>query len=447
MSVAPAPGDGAVQKTSAAAGRAPGAAARVRAGLRGNSLLSGSMILLISTTVVNLGNYLYNLLMGRWLGPAAFADVSLMVTLFLVVTLVTSTLQTVAARYSAIYAAGGRVDAQGGLRNWGARWAWLLGLGGAVVMGGGALFWQQFFHTQSPWPFVILGVGVPIYFAQGVDRGVLQGMMRFGVLALSYQAEMWARLFLGVVLVAAGLAVNGAIAALTLSFIAAWLVARQVRRYLPSTTPLPAADVRDARLYAGPVAVALLGQILINNSDVLLVKHYFAPADAGQYAALALIGRIVFFATWSVVMVLLPSVAQREEQGLPHRHLLWLSLGLVGAASVAVVGASFFGGEWVLQILFGDQYLGVAPLLWLYALATTLFALANVFITYDLSLGRRSSSLLALAAGCAQIAGIMLFHDSLAQVVGVQIATMLGLVAVLGVHTWWSSDRRETTTM
>lgn len=439
MSAAPSPVSPA--PVSPAPGPGPLARLRGKLGGLGGGLLSGGMILLVSTTVVNLGNYLFNLLMGRWLGPAAFADVSLLVTLFLVVTLVTSTLQTVAARYGAIYQAGGRAELLGGLRNWGGRWAWLLGLGCALVMAAGAPFWQSFFHTQSPWPFVILGVGVPIYFAQGVDRGVLQGIMRFGVLALSYQAEMWARLFLGIVLVAAGFAVNGAVASLTLSFVATWLVARTVRRGLPPGPALPADQVRDALHYAAPVAVALLGQILINNSDVLLVKHYFAPEDAGQYAALALIGRIVFFATWSVVMVLLPSVAQREEQGLPHRHLLWLSLGLVGAASVAVVGACYFGGEWVLQILFGDEYLAVAPLLWLYALATTLFAVANVFITYGLSLGRRGGSWLALAAGCVQIAGVMLFHQSLAQVVWVQITAMSGLVFVLAGQALWSSRR------
>ena len=110
---------------SVPAQRAPGILIRLRgrlsdlfAQISRGSLLSSSMILLVSTTVVNLGNYLFNLLMGRWLGPAAFADVSLLVTLFLVVTLVTSTLQTVAARYSAIYAAGGQLDALGGLRPW-----------------------------------------------------------------------------------------------------------------------------------------------------------------------------------------------------------------------------------------------------------------------------------------------------------------------------------------
>ena len=255
----------------------------------GNRFLTGSAFLLISTTIVNLGNYLYNLIMGRWLGPAAFADVSLLVTLFLVVTLVTGTLQTVAARFAAIYQARGNLADQSGLRRWGVRMAWLFGLGALAVMVLGAPFWQSFFHTASAWPFVILGIGVPIYFAQGVDRGVLQGQLRFIWLAMSYQAEMWVRLIAGVLLVWLGFGVNGAIAALTISFVATWLVAMQVRRTLPSNGIFSPDQRHEAITYAGPVAVALLSQIAINNSDVLLVKHYYPPEEAGLYAALALI--------------------------------------------------------------------------------------------------------------------------------------------------------------
>lgn len=400
----------------------------------GNRFLTGSAFLLVSTTIVNLGNYLYNLIMGRWLGPAAFADVSLLVTLFLVVTLVTGTFQTVAARFAAIFQARGDLVSQSGLRRWGVRLAWIAGVVVLAVMAFGAPFWQSFFHTASPWPFVILGVGVPIYFAQGVDRGVLQGQLRFIWLAMSYQAEMWVRLIAGVALVWIGLGVNGAIAALTISFVATWLVAMQVRRTLPRGAVYQPDQRHDAIVYAGPVAIALLSQIAINNSDVLLVKHYYIPAEAGLYAALALIGRIVFFATWSVVTVLLPSVAQRHEQGLPHRNLLWLSLGLVAAASVVVVAGAYFAGELVVNLLFGPEYLAIAPLLWLYALATTLFALANVFITYQLSLGKRVGSWLALAAGIVQIVGIILFHATLTQVVVVQVFVMSGLILVLWLY-------------
>ena len=64
-------------------------------------LLSSGALLFISMTVVNGGNYLINLIMGRWLGPEAFADLSLIVTLVLVVTFVTVTVQLTAAKFTA----------------------------------------------------------------------------------------------------------------------------------------------------------------------------------------------------------------------------------------------------------------------------------------------------------------------------------------------------------
>jgi len=57
---------------------------------RAPGLLTASALLLISTTLVNAGNYLFNVLLGRALGPAAFADVSVIVTLMLVLSFLTS---------------------------------------------------------------------------------------------------------------------------------------------------------------------------------------------------------------------------------------------------------------------------------------------------------------------------------------------------------------------
>lgn len=66
MSAAPSPVSPA--PVSPAPGPGPLARLRGKLGGLGGGLLSGGMILLVSTTVVNLGNYLFNLLMGRWLG-------------------------------------------------------------------------------------------------------------------------------------------------------------------------------------------------------------------------------------------------------------------------------------------------------------------------------------------------------------------------------------------
>ncbi|MGL1553629.1 hypothetical protein ACSTHM_23635, partial [Vibrio parahaemolyticus] len=61
-----------------------------------------------------------------------------------------------------------------------------------------------------------------------------------------------------------------------------------------------AIDPREVRAYVGMVSILLVGQIIANNSDILVSKAVFAPADAGVYAAVALVGRAVFFLAWSV---------------------------------------------------------------------------------------------------------------------------------------------------
>ena len=421
----------------------------------GGALLSGSLIMLVSTTVVNAGNYLYNLILGRWLGPADFSDLSLIVTLMLMVTFVTVTLQMTAAKFAAAYSADGDTALNVALRRWLGRWSWGLGLGLGLLMAAGAPLWQSFFRTSSPWPFVILGVGIPIYFAQGVDRGVLQGEIKFNQLALSYQAEMWARLAVGLILVALGFSVGGATVGITLSFVATWVVARAALSRSQATEAskeieenqsslaFPDAQRKAVTAFAWPVIVANVSQILINNSDILIVKRFFAPEEAGHYAALALIGRIVFFATWSVVVTLFPIVAQRHQKGEPHRQLLWAGLGMVAVASAVIVAFTVFIPEWIVNILFGEAYLSIAPLLWLYAIATTLYSLANVVINYRLSADSQFGTYLAVIGGLAQVIGLWLFHASLRQVVIAQIIIMSGLLIALIVWDSWLAVRES----
>lgn len=403
------------------------------------SFASASLLLMISMTVVNAGNYVYNLVMGRWLGPALFADISLIVTLLLVITFITVPLQLTAARYAAIHSADGDQAALASVQR-GLTWAAILiGAGFAAFFTLGAPVLARFFQASSPLPFVFFGLALPFGFAQGVNRGILQGQMRFTTLAITYQVEMWSRLLIGIFLVWMGLSVNGAVLGISFSFIATWLSTLPARKGLPAAAPLTPDMRKVIAGFALPVMTAQVGQILINNSDILLVRRYYTPQPAGQYAALALIGRIVFFATWSVVTTMFPIVTQKHKKGEPYQHLLWVSLAIVAAIAVPVTLLALTFPEAIVRPLFGEKYLGIAPLLWLYALATTLYALANVVVNYRLSLGKGRETGFAIAAGIAQVVGIILFHQTLAQVVWVQVIVMGALFILL----FWHNSRRQ----
>ena len=173
-----------------------------------------------------------------------------------------------------------------------------------------------------------------------------------------------------------------------------------------------------------------LTQIIINNSDILLVKHYFEAYDAGLYASLALIGRVVYFVAWMFVMLLLPAVVQRNKEGKETASVLLKNVIYIVALSVIIVAICLIGPELIIKILFGDAYLAMAPLLWKYALSTSLFAVSNIFAYFYLSLNNVVPVVISGVFGLLQMLLVVQFHNSLDQVVVMQIIAKILLLGV-----------------
>jgi O-antigen/teichoic acid export membrane protein len=133
-----------------------------------------------------------------------------------------------------------------------------------------------------------------------------------------------------------------------------------------------------------------------------------------------------------------PIVAQRFHRGEAHRPLYYLSLGIVLAGSLAIIGVTAIFPEQIVNLLFGAAYADIAPLLWVYAVATMFYALANVVINYRLSIGSTGGTYLAITAGVAQVLALWVWHDSLAQVVWIQVGLMGVLFVVLMMWDWVS---------
>ena len=382
--------------------------------------------------LANGGNYVLNLLLGRWLEPAEFADANLMVTLMLLVTAIAVALQLVAARYAGIHQARGTDERAEAMAAWLARSANRAGLALALLLAAPATIWADVFNTESPLPFVILAVGMPAYLVQAVGRGVMQGRLDFARLAATFVIEMVVRVVAGLALVAAGLGVNGATLGLTLSFVVTWAT---VRRMQPIAGPpeLTVDEFGDLTAYVTPVLVLLVGQIIINNGDVMIVKSAFDGDTAGVYAAIALIGRAVFFLSWSAVTTLFPAVAQRSESDDSSTGLLLGGVAVVSAACTAMVVFAWVFGDVFFTGVFGDEYGGVNSLLVGYAIATSMFAVANLIVTHQLSAGHRRESTILVGGALLQTTLLVLFHDSMRTVVDDQLIAMGALLAAVAV--------------
>ena len=201
------------------------------------AILAGGTMLALATMAAAAGNYVLNILLGRWLGAADFSDVNLMVTLMLLVTAIAISVQLIASRFAGQHHVAGTNDQADQLARWLEQRSIAVGVALAALLVLGAPIWSEFFRTESAWPFVILGLGMPFYLAQGVGRGVLQGRLKFGSLAMTYVVEMVARLGVSVLAVVLGFGVSGATFGLSVSFVATWLAVRWACLLYTSPSP------------------------------------------------------------------------------------------------------------------------------------------------------------------------------------------------------------------
>jgi O-antigen/teichoic acid export membrane protein len=231
-----------------------------------------------------------------------------------------------------------------------------------------------------------------------------------------------------------GLGVRGVIAANSVAVAAAYfaIVPRG-----ESWTPNPVRWLYALRETSQAI-VFFSGQVLINNCDIVLVKHYFVPEAAGLYAAVAMVGRVIYAFSSAVVNSMFPLVAgtseeeRRDLKVIATSLLLVLSIGSGLALGLrfapAAIWTTFFGAKFQVA---GEHNLPY--LLALYAVTTVIYSLSAVIITYEMSYKIANTSWIQLAFSGVVIAGICRFHDSLRQVILVQLVLMIALLVFVAI--------------
>ena len=389
---------------------------------------STEQLFIMSAMLVNGGNYLYNLILGRFLGPEKFADAAILVTLLLVLSFAAMTFQLVTAKFSVIFEDSVYQTFIATIYKSASIVGVVLGI--TIVLLSSEL--QVLFKTTSSSMFVVFGIGIPFYFLMSVNRGVFQGQKKLISLSVTYQLEMMSRLAITFGLLCLFEVDSSLLIAIGIlcSFIVGLLPFEFKKIPVFNRIKLKKPETKMVRNFFIITAFYEVTLIIINNSDILLVKHYFDSYEAGLYASLALIGRVVYFIAWMFVMLLLPTVVQLKKQGISTRPILFKYIIYIVIIAASIVLACYFFPNQIINILFGNEYIEIASLLWKYAFATGVFAVSNIFAYYYLSLDKYVPVIFSGIFGMLQIALIIQFHASLEQIVHVQIFAMILLLGV-----------------
>jgi O-antigen/teichoic acid export membrane protein len=392
-------------------------------------ILSGSFVLLLGSGLTAAINFTYNVVVARFLGPTAFGHATVVYTLLTLISAVTLSFQIVPAK---VVAQQSTPEAKSAVYRDFHRGAWGFGLLVAVILVLCRSAISNFLKLPSPVLVDLIAIGAAFYVPLGSRRGYIQGAYGFRSLSANMVLEGAVRLGGSLLLILAGWGVKGVIAANAAAIAVAYFAA--------APKLIGSAPSQIHLLYAIRESIQALvffaGQVLINNCDIVLVKHFLSPSLAGLYAAVAMVGRVIFSFSQAVVNSMFPLVAgtgdeeRRDLKVIATALLLVMGIGCCVAFVLRIlpasIWASFLGHGFAVTGEYGLPYL-----LSLYAVTTVLYCLSVVVITYEMSYKIANTSWIQLAFSGVLVAGICVFHSSLRQVIMVQLVLMLSLLVLV----------------
>jgi O-antigen/teichoic acid export membrane protein len=394
-----------------------------------SQLVGGSLTLLAGSGLASVTNFLYNVATARLLGPSGFAHATAVYTMLMLMSAITLSYQVVCAKYVArLKLPEERAEIFATLHHR----SWITGVGIAALLVLFRRLTAEYLNLPDSNLVTLLALGTAFYIPLGVRRGYIQGVHAFRPLAVNFLLEGVVRLGGVFILINIGMGVQGAVLASVLAVITSYFFA------------LPSPGIKAFRLdpivnsfHEGLQAIVFFsGQMIITNFDIVLVKHFFAAEEAGFYAAVGLVGRLINMCAWSVVNAMFPVSAGRSSDAKESRSVLVISLVLVIGILAVLIGGLYLIPNFLWRTIFGAHFQtggfgSLREFLILYATTAGVYSLSSVIITHEMARKVANTSWVQLAFSGIFIAGVCLFHDNLQQVILIRLVLMLALLAVL----------------
>src|SRR3989344_1142362 len=404
-----------------------------------NPFFAGSLVMVLGSNIFNAGQFIYHLLTvkflsnfyGETLAKIYYGDIAAMLSFLGIASLIQLSLGLTIVKFIASQKSQEKIA---NFSKWIMYWTVMAGLVICVLTLLVSPFLIKFLNISQPLAFYLLGPILLFYILINSGRSILQGLLQFPKYVLSLLSEVGSNIICLVVLMYAGFAVFGAILSILLGVFFSFLITRVAISKLLSGPKGPKPEIAPLLKYSFPVLLQGLALTSMYTTDLLLVKHFFSPEQAGLYAALAVLGRVVFFGTSPVTHVMFPMIAKRHSHGEAYHNIFYLSVFLVLLVGAAITLFYYLFPQIPLVVLYKEGFLEGSSLLWWFGLFMGLLAVAMLFVQFYLSVGKTKVVGLFLGAAFIQTLLIWFIHTSLLTVIQLSIASVALLVLALFIY-------------
>ncbi len=389
-------------------------------------------------------DYLFQYYMSGTMTPASFSELSALLSMFYLAVAPAQVMSTFLVKQTS------RLNVEGRKHEI----AWMIRkmvlyeaiIGAAIALGMYLLLpsISNFIYLSSTFPVFLLMAGVVISLISPVGYGTSQGLERFRYNALYGITGPVTKLGMGIILVAIGFGIMGALGGVLIGLSLALAVSlysiRDIFRVEPVRIPGPELVRMRASLVHVIIAVTCL--TIMVNVDVILARQYLDANTAGLYAVCSMLGKIILFLPSSINIVIYPklSAAHAKRSGTVAMMRLSVLIAL-GVTGIVVISFFLFPNE-ILRLLYGgDKYIGAAAGLGILGLAMALLGVANLFMNYGLAVESRAYLAIMVFFTALQVALIVLFHDSLVTIALDMLLAFGGTTLVSWTYMELSSDK------
>lgn len=383
-----------------------------------SSGLLGGGALVVASILANFFNFLYNAYLGRKMDVGEFGLLSLFTSLLYLTQVPFGALNLTVTHQSAYYLGRYKEIAK---HFW--EKVFNKSLGFSLIIVG---LWliispllMDFFKTESLTPFLIFAPIWIVGLLSAVNNGFLSGNLKFTALAVFIFVESLTKLVVAVAAVETGYT-QVIYAALPISITVSLIFTYLFIKQLPFVS-----EVIDRKAVAFPKrffsssVFTRISAVSFLSFDLILAKHYLSPTEAGYYALLSLVGKMIFFFGSLSSQFIVPLVSKKEGEGkrsLDTFYLLLLGTSLVVLASYLGVGMF---GYLTVPILFGDKVTPILPYLPMYGLAIACFTISTAIVAYHQAKKQYLFAYISLVIALSQISLLFVWNQNIERFVEV----------------------------
>ncbi len=391
-------------------------------------LMSGSMIMIAGSMGANVINYFYHLVMGRILGPSDYGVLASLYSILYVTSIVPiSTSVAIVKFISAAKSDSERIGIFQKLEYVILR----ISIVSSLLLLVFSPFIASFLHIDNLLNTAIVAPMLFFTLLTLLNQATSQATLNFIGYVIPNIIISILKLALGVLLIFLSWKVFGAMVAILIGMVAAYFISKNYVKKFTSKKSKYDFDLKPFFIYSAPALIQALAFTSFFTVDLILVKHFFPPYEAGIYASLSTLGKIIYFAAQPITAVMFPIVTGKHARKEKYLHVLASAILLTSVICFGIVGIYAIGPKLAVGTLFGSKFLEAqANLVWM-GMFISFYTIAYILINYFMSIGKTKIVLVPGVFAILQIILILLNHNSLYDVIMISLVLMIILSLTL----------------